>query len=51
MGIPLRILEEWVAGRRQMPEYVLQLIAYYTKTQQLLEKNKIKLEVDKTAFM
>ncbi|MBQ1208083.1 MAG: transcriptional regulator, partial [Lachnospiraceae bacterium] len=31
MEIPLRTLEEWEAGRRQMPEYVLRLIAYYAR--------------------
>lgn len=40
MGIPLRTLEEWEAGRRQMPDYVLRLIAYYTKMERLMkEKN------------
>lgn len=48
MGIPLRTLEEWEAGRRQMPDYVLRLMVYYTKVQQLLlEKNLIsKDEID-----
>ena len=45
IGIPLRTLEEWEAGRRKMPEYVLRLIAYYTKMEQLLEK-KIEIELD-----
>ena len=46
IGIPLRTLEEWEAGRRQMPEYVLRLITYYTKMEQLLAENNIELEVD-----
>ena len=46
VDIPLRTLEEWEAGRRQMPDYVLRLIAYYTKMQQLLTEKKIELEVD-----
>lgn len=46
IGIPLRTLEEWEAGRRQMPDYVLRLMAYYTKTQQLLQKNNIILNYD-----
>lgn len=29
MGIPLRSLEEWEAGRRKMPDYLLRLISYY----------------------
>lgn len=44
MDIPLRTLEEWEAGRRQAPDYVLRLIAYYVRMQQLLDRNKIKLE-------
>ena len=44
MDIPLRTLEEWEAGRRQMPGYVLRLIIYYVKVQQLLEEKGIKLE-------
>ena len=41
MGIPLRTLEEWEAGRRKMPDYVLRLIAYYVKTQKWLKENGI----------
>ena len=44
MNIPLRTLEEWEAGRRQMPDYVLRLIAYYVRVQQLLKKKGIELE-------
>ena len=44
IGIPLRTLEEWEAGRRQMPEYVLRLMAYYTKVERYLKENEIKLE-------
>ncbi len=44
MGIPLRTLEEWEAGRRQMPEYVLRLISYYVKVQPLLKEKGIELE-------
>ena len=46
IGIPLRTLEEWEAGRRQMPDYVLRLLAYYVKTQQLLVETKLELELD-----
>lgn len=31
MEIPLRTIEEWEAGRRKMPAYVLRLIEYYTR--------------------
>ncbi len=44
IGIPLRTLEEWEAGRRRMPDYVLRLISYYTKMQCLLAEKKIDLE-------
>jgi hypothetical protein len=39
-------LEEWEAGRRQMPDYVLRLIAYYTKIQQLITEKKIEVELE-----
>lgn len=44
MGIPLRTLEEWEAGRRQMPEYVLRLISYYITMEQFLKENGIEME-------
>lgn len=44
MDIPLRTLEEWEAGRRQMPDYVLRLITYYVKAEQILRKKGIELE-------
>jgi DNA-binding transcriptional regulator YiaG len=46
VDIPLRTLEEWEAGRRQMPDYVLRLIAYYTKIQQLITEKKIEVELE-----
>ena len=49
VGIPLRTLEEWEAGRRQMPDYVLRLIAYYTKMERFLYENEIKLEEETDA--
>lgn len=44
MGIPLRTLEEWEAGRRKMPDYVLRLIGYYVRVQQVLKEKGIELE-------
>jgi len=44
MQIPLRTLEEWEAGRRQMPDYVLRLIVYYTSMEQKLKEKGIHLE-------
>lgn len=46
MGIPLRTVEEWEAGRRKMPDYVLRLIAYQIKMEQFLKKKGIKFEED-----
>jgi len=36
MDIPIRTLEEWEAGRRKMPDYVLRLILYYSKMEKIL---------------
>jgi len=44
MEIPLRTLEEWEAGRRKMPDYLLRLIVYYTKTEILLRQKGLDLE-------
>lgn len=44
MQIPLRTLEEWEAGRRQMPDYVLRLITYYTKMEQFIKENGIEID-------
>ena len=44
MGIPLRTIEEWEAGRRKMPDYVLRLIAYYTRVEHFLQENEITIE-------
>ena len=49
IGIPLRTLEEWEAGRRTMPDYVLRLIAYYTRMERFLCENKIVIEEETDA--
>lgn len=46
MDIPLRTLEEWEAGRRKMPDYVLRLITYYVRMEQLRKEKGIKVEED-----
>lgn len=46
IGIPLRTIEEWEAGRRKMPDYVLRLIAYYTKMQSMLKEKNIEIELE-----
>lgn len=44
IDIPLRTLEEWEAGRRQMPDYVLRLLTYYIKTERLLAEREIEFD-------
>lgn len=44
MGIPLRTLEEWEAGKRKMPDYVLRLITYYARMELLLKEKGIEIE-------
>ena len=38
VGIPVRTLEDWEAGRRTPPEYVPRLISYQLKYEELLQK-------------
>ncbi len=40
IGIPLRTLEDWEAGRRTPPEYIPKLIAYQLKFEELTIKKK-----------
>lgn len=47
IGIPLRNLEEWEAGRRKMPEYLLRMMIYYVKMNQYFEKNGMKEEIER----
>ena len=50
IGIPLRNLEEWEAGRRKMPEYLLRMMIYYIKMNQYLEENGMKEEIERKVF-
>ena len=50
IGIPLRNLEEWEAGRRKMPEYLLRMMTYYIKMSQYLERNGIEEEIERKVF-
>lgn len=43
-GIPLRTVEQWCAGRRQAPPYVVAMI------EQILEQERAKCEVAKEIF-
>ena len=38
IGIPVRTLEDWEAGRRTPPEYIPRLIAYQLKYEELDRK-------------
>ena len=38
IGIPLRTIEDWEAGRRRPPEYIPRLIASQLKYEELIEK-------------
>ena len=40
MGIPLRTIEDWEAGRRKPPEYIPRLIEYQLKYEELIEKKQ-----------
>ena len=39
-GIPYRTIQDWELGNRQMPEYLLRLIAYKVKMESLQKKEK-----------
>lgn len=38
LGIPLRTVEDWEAGKRKPPEYIPRLIMYQLKYEELLKK-------------
>ena len=38
IGVPLRTIEDWEAGRRRPPEYIPRLISYQLKYEELIEK-------------
>lgn len=38
IGIPIRTLEDWEAGRRTPPEYVPRLISYQLKYEELIQR-------------
>ncbi len=40
-GIPYRTIQDWELGNRHMPEYLLRLIAYKVKMEQLTKGDKI----------
>ena len=42
LGVPYRTMQEWELGRRSMPEYVLRLIAYKVRIEDMLKKGELK---------
>lgn len=36
--IPYRTMTEWELGQRHAPDYVIRLLAYYIKTQEILKE-------------
>lgn len=40
IGIPLRTIEDWEAGRRRPPEYIPRLIEYQIRYEELIEKRQ-----------
>ena len=37
LGIPYRTLQNWKAGKREAPDYVIKLIAYYLRSEGYLK--------------
>lgn len=42
IGIPLRTIEDWEAGRRTPPEYIPRLIAYQLKYEELRRQMEVE---------
>lgn len=42
LGLPLRTLEDWEAGRRTTPEYIPRLIEYRLKYETLMARDEEK---------
>ena len=42
LGIPLRTVEDWEAGRRTPPEYIPRLISYQLKYEALMKEREGK---------
>lgn len=39
--IPYRTLQDWELGNRRMPEYLLRLMAYRVRTEELVKANRV----------
>lgn len=42
VGIPVRTLEDWEAGRRTPPEYIPRLISYQLRYEELLRRVSVQ---------
>ena len=47
IGIPLRTIEDWDAGRRKPPEYIPRLISYQLKYEELMGKKQKEKNAEK----
>ena len=43
VGIPVRTLEDWEAGRRNPPDYIPRLISYQLKYEELLRNTQMQI--------
>lgn len=43
-GIPVRTLQDWLAGKRKMPDYLLRLIIYKLEIENMVEGLSEELE-------
>lgn len=41
-GIPYRTVQDWELGNRQMPEYLLRLMEYKIRIEEVIKKQQIK---------
>ena len=39
-GIPYRTVQDWEAGKRKMPEYLLRLMMYKLKMEKMIEQEE-----------
>lgn len=47
-GLPIRTMEDWEAGRRNPPEYIPRMLAYYVgieKTKDFIERGKRNINI------
>ena len=47
IGIPLRTVEDWEAGRRRPPEYIPRLISYQLRYEELMKKMEEEADAGK----